>query len=410
MEKKVIELFAGVGGFRVGLNNVTLKDNVVNENSKWNFIWANQWEPSTKAQPAFECYTKRFGNSENHINEDIAQIDVKDIPEHVLLVGGFPCQDYSVARPLSKGKGIQGKKGVLWWEIYRIIKHHKTPFLLLENVDRLLKSPAKQRGRDFGIMLKSLLDLGYSVQWRVINAAEYGCVQRRRRVFIFAYLNSTKYYSSVRELSDQLYYDGIFAKSFPVQDALYKNRMKKIRLPEKDLIDYTNSFSNVFYNTGIMHNGDILTLETLPVIEPHTPLKQILEYDKQEKYYLSKEQIEKHMYLKGAKKVPRKKPNGEEYFYSEGSMEFPDDINKPGRTMLTSEGTINRSSHIVPDIETGEIRKITPKEAERLNGFPDDWTNTGMSERQRYFMMGNALVVDLIKKLEPEISKIILKE
>lgn len=185
MKKTVIELFAGVGGFRVGLNDIHgFDDNgKAIENRDWKFVWANQWEPATTVQHAYDCYVTRFGNECS--NEDISKVDSKDIPNHTLLCGGFPCQDYSVARSLSKEKGIEGKKGVLFWDIARILKDKKTPFFLLENVDRLLKSPSKQRGRDFGIMLRTLSDLGYNVEWRIINAADYGAAQRRRRIFIF---------------------------------------------------------------------------------------------------------------------------------------------------------------------------------------------------------------------------------
>ena len=115
------------------------------------------------------------------------------------------------------------------------------------------------------------------------------------------------------------------------------------------------------------------------------------------------------MYLKGSKRIERVKPNGDPYFYSEGSMAFPDDLNAPGRTMLTSEGTINRSSHIIEDFKTKQLRRITPVEAERLNHFPDNWTNT-MQTRHRYFMMGNALVTLLVKKISIALNQIIEKE
>ena len=196
MEKTVVELFAGVGGFRCGLNDVEFKNGKVIEHGNWNFVWANQWEPSTKSQEAFECYSIRFGN-EDVSNVDIFEVDKKKIPNHTLLVRGFPCQDYSVAKTLSSSKGIEGKKGVLWWAIVDTIKAKKTPFLFLENVDRLLVSPAGQRGRDFGIILRSLYDNGYAVQWRVINAGEYGEPQKRRRIYIFAYKTNTNYYKSL---------------------------------------------------------------------------------------------------------------------------------------------------------------------------------------------------------------------
>ena len=208
MEEKninVVELFAGVGGFNLGLKSAS---------PRYKTLWANQWEPGKKTQHAYDCYLKHFGMETTCINEDIAKVK-HQVPQHDLLVGGFPCQDYSVAA--TNAKGIEGKKGVLWWEIRDILEMKKTPYLLLENVDRLIKSPASQRGRDFGIILRCLTDLGYCVQWRVINAAEYGHPQKRRRAFIFACHESTLLYNKYKDLSPEtiLLHDGILAKSFP---------------------------------------------------------------------------------------------------------------------------------------------------------------------------------------------------
>ena len=202
MDKTVIELFAGVGGFRVGLNDVVSfdKDGRAIERGPWKFVWANQWEPATKEQHAFDCYALRFGK-EDSSNVDISKVEKKSIPDHTLLTGGFPCQDYSVARSLHDEKGIKGKKGVLWWQINDILKAKKPAFVLLENVDRLLKSPAKQRGQAFGIILRCFCEAGYGVQWRVINAAEYGHPQRRRRTFIFAFRKDTKYYADFKAVT-----------------------------------------------------------------------------------------------------------------------------------------------------------------------------------------------------------------
>ena len=412
MEKKVIELFAGVGGFRVGLNNVILdKQGNTIENNNWKFIWTNQWEPSTKSQPAFECYTKRFGKLPNHVNEDISKVDKSSIPNHSLLVGGFPCQDYSVARGLSGEKGIEGKKGVLWWEIYKILKVKKTPFVLLENVDRLLKSPSKQRGRDFGIMLRAFGDLGYGVEWRVINAAEYGFAQRRRRLFIFAFHKSTKYYKKQKSFSlqDIINNKGLFSQSFKINtEIISKHKNTSGNLGTfKDIVNTSNKFTNYFRNSGSMMAGKYLSIETTPIFEKPVPLKEILIKRVPNKFYINDSSIEKFKYLKGSKKIKRMKPNGEIYYYSEGSMSFPDNIDLPGRTMLTSEGTTNRSTHVIKISPNAKLRLITPVEAERLNNFPDNWTNTGMTNRQRYFMMGNALVCSVIKKVGGNLGDII---
>ncbi len=417
MKLTVAELFAGVGGFRCGLNKVQLKNDKVIEDNSWNFVYANQWEPSTKTQPAFECYVQRFGISENHQNTDINLVDKKKIPDHNLLVGGFPCQDYSVARTKSNEKGIEGIKGVLWWDIIDTIEAKKPPFLLLENVDRLLRSPSNQRGRDFGVMLRSLADNDYCVQWRVINAADYGFPQKRRRIFIFAYHKSTKYYKEISKYnnSEVIFNRGLFAKSFPIQNKiLEKSKGDLSNNNYKDLADVSDNFELHFYNSGIMNNGYVYSVKTEPIYSQQTSLENILEENYvDEKYFLDEEKIEKFTYLKGKKRIERTSKNGKKYIFSEGAIPFPDKLDIPARTMLTSESTTNRSSHIVKDKKTGKLRILTPVEAERINMFPDNWTNiqdSSMTERRRYFMMGNALVVGIIERLGDYLKDIFEKE
>lgn len=395
---RVVELFAGVGGFRLGFER---------HSNQFRTIWANQWEPGEKAQSAFNCYITRFGQSPSHVNEDIAVVK-NNVPEHDLLCGGFPCQDYSVAR--TGAKGIEGKKGVLWWHIRDIIENRRPPYVLLENVDRLIKSPAKQRGRDFGVILRCFADLGYNVEWRVINAADYGEAQRRRRVFIFAYLENTPLSDMLEKtitasedyisINEWIQSDGFFSRCFSV---------KKIKTPlgmgnhydissnaYKDLVDFSAGFVANFGNAGLMTKHKVYTADVEPVKKTAKTLGSIIETDKVDEQFFLNGSLEKWEYLKGAKKIPRVKPNGEEYFYTEGGMSFPDDLNQPSRTMLTSESSLNRSTHVIEDKLTGRLRLLTPIECERLNGFPDDWTNTGMTLRKRYFMMGNALVVPLV--------------
>lgn len=410
MEKTVIELFAGVGGFRVGLNDIKGMDNNGHaiENGPWNFVWANQWEPATKSQDAFNCYNTRFSDN-NNSNIDIAQVDKNQIPDHTLLCGGFPCQDYSVARSLSQEKGIEGKKGVLWWQIRDILKIKSTPFVLLENVDRLLKSPSKQRGRDFGIMLKCLNELGYAVEWRVINAADYGHPQRRRRTYIFAYNKKTNYYKKTKNVTSAsiIFENGVFAKAFPIVKR--ETVIKKIELTQyDDLVNFSDNFTTTFETSGYMINGIVYTHKAEPVIEKEMTLNDIVIRDGvDKKYFLSSEQVQKFAYLRGSKKIQRIDKSGFEYTYSEGAMSENDSLTLPGRTMLTSEGTINRSTHIIIDPKTQKLRLLTPVECERLNQFPDNWTNTGMSDKRRYFMMGNALVCGVIKKIGLVIKNII---
>lgn len=404
MQKSICELFAGVGGFRLGFDHL---------NSGWKTTWFSQWEPGAKTQWAHECYVKHYGDcvdlrGEYHTGEDIGEVDKNTIPNHSLLVGGFPCQDYSVAHSLSSSKGIEGKKGVLWWQIRDVLIAKKTPFCLLENVDRLLKSPAKQRGRDFGIILACLAELGYSAEWRVVNAAQYGAAQRRRRIFVFAYRNDTLYGKKMADAgSEAIIKDiGFMQKAFPIRE------IGKILNTElsADIVDISDNFKFEFDNAGYMHEGLVYTAKVVEADEAPIIIGDVLQKNVDEKYYIPGDKIAKWTYLKGAKKIPRKSADGHEYVFSEGPIAFPDPWDRPGRTMLTSEATLNRSTHVVSDPGTGRLRLLTPVEAERLQGFDDDWTNTGMPDRMRYFCMGNALVVQMITRMGKVLDEIIAKE
>ena len=404
MQKEICELFAGVGGFRLGFERLE---------SGWKTTWFSQWEPSAKKQWAHDCYVSHFGecpdlNGEYHTGEDISLVDKNAIPDHTLLVGGFPCQDYSVARTLSSSQGIEGKKGVLWWQIRDTLIAKKPPFCIFENVDRLLKSPAKQRGRDFGIILACLAEEGYSVEWRVVNAAQYGAAQRRRRTFIFAYRNDSTYGKEMAAVpsEDIIKAEGLMAKAFPVQDM---GQVSKTAICG-NIADVSDSFAFAFENAGYMHKWTVYTAAVTEAEEIPIHLGDILQKNVDKRYSIPDEKKAKWEYLKGTKRFLRKAKDGHEYVYSEGKMVFPDPWDRPGRTMLTSEGTVNRSSHAVLDPGTTQLRILTPIEAERLQGFEDGWTDTGMPERMRYFCMGNALVVPMITRMGRVLDAIIAKE
>lgn len=404
MQKTICELFAGVGGFRLGFDRL---------NSGWETTWFSQWEPGAKTQWAHDCYVQHFGDSadlrgEYHTGEDISAMDKDMIPDHSLLVGGFPCQDYSVAHTLASSQGIEGKKGVLWWQIRDVLIAKQAPFCILENVDRLLKSPAKQRGRDFGVILACFAELGYSVEWRVVNAAQYGAAQRRRRTFIFAYRNETNYGKAMSHMNAEsiLRTNGLMARSFPVVDM---DEIKSTSF-DGDIVNVSDTFKFAFENAGYMHDGVVYTTKITECEEAPIIMKSILQTGVDERFFISNEKMPKWVYLKGAKKIPRKSADGHEYIFSEGPIAFPDPWDKPSRTMLTSESTLNRSTHVVSDIDTGKLRLITPVEAERLQGFDDEWTNSGMPDRMRYFCMGNALVVPMITRMGKVLDEIIASE
>ncbi len=411
----VLELFAGVGGFRIGLENA--------HPDYFETLWSNQWEPSRKSQDAFEVYNYHFPDSEN-INVSIADITDEQFAEMNadMIVGGFPCQDYSVARSKKNEQGIEGQKGVLFWEIIRATRIIRPRFLILENVDRLLKAPSKQRGRDFAIMLTAFNNLGYSVEWRVINAADYGRSQRRRRVFFFIYRNDIPFahqmdqrFEEQEQVFDENRYDdyivheGLFATQFPILNTPVKKRHVYYELPE-DIVEVSDNFSGTVWNTGVMRHGRYYSIDTAPNYdgEPIT-LGEILQNEEEvpEKFFINDPaKLEKFQYLRGPKRIERTSADGHTYIYSEGGMSPTDDLNLPGRTMLTSEGTVNRSTHFLN--VNGKYRLITPVEAERLQDFPDNWTAlkrlsdgtvTEVSDKMRMFFMGNALVTDIVRKI-----------
>ena len=422
----VLELFAGVGGFRIGLENANP--------DYFRTLWSNQWEPSRKSQDAFEVYNYHFPDSEN-INISIADITDEQFAEMNadMIVGGFPCQDYSVARSKKNEQGIEGQKGVLFWEIIRATRIIRPRFLILENVDRLLKAPSKQRGRDFAIMLTAFNNLGYSVEWRVINAADYGRSQRRRRVFFFIYRNDIPFAHQMDQrfeeqeqvfdenrYDDYIFHEGLFATQFPIMNTPVKKRHVYYELPE-DIVEVSDNFSGTVWNTGVMRHGRYYSIDTAPNYdgEPIT-LGEILQNEEEvpEKFFINDPaKLEKFQYLRGPKRIERTSADGHTYIYSEGGMSPTDDLNLPGRTMLTSEGTVNRSTHFLN--VNGKYRLITPVEAERLQDFPDNWTAlkrlsdgtvSEVSDKMRMFFMGNALVTDIVRKIGEFIVEIDIAE
>lgn len=407
---RVVELFAGVGGFRIGLEGAS---------DVYQTVWNNQWEPSTKHQDASLVYRARFG-SEGHSNKDISTVPTNDIPDHDLLVGGFPCQDYSVAATLSKSGGIEGKKGVLWWQIYRILeeKGEKRPnYLFLENVDRLLNSPATQRGRDFAIILASLSDLGYIVEWRVINAAEYGMPQRRRRTYIVGYRKDSVVAERMEETNNWLLFDGVMAKSFPFTQKSNTLSDFEISGSIKEVSDNFNKGKkeSPFGTAGVMIDRKVLSVDATTIYEGTQQTLGDILVDEEfvpEDFYISNEDLAKWEYEKGAKKINRVSKEGYEYIFSEGGMAFPDYLDKPSRTIITGEGGTapSRFKHVVKT-PSGKHRRLIPIELERLNMFPDNHTyHPEVSDGRRAFLMGNALVCGIVEVIGKSLYRAIYNE
>jgi len=497
------EMFAGVGGFRLGLEGPPSKDWETEflkfEETGFKIVWSNQWEPGSSKQWASTIYTERFGE-EGHDGGDLHNFTksveaTHQIPQLDLLVGGFPCQDYSVARTVSGELGIQGEKGKLWTPIWQIIRRshaggnrERPKIVLLENVPRLLNSPVKARGLNFERIIRRLLSMGYDVEWRVINADDYGFPQKRSRVFILAYRtpghgvyknsNSKTNRSgsfgirkkSIKKLEewisgnnqnkrDSKLHVGPFGSAFPCDVEIYSER-REIPNPE-ELIGCKKS---PFGQAGYAWEGrfgkrrwvkQFCSWKAISIKEEPRTIRDIMvqkgEADYDKSYEVDKTELKKWKYEKGEKREFRirkgdldkypelaelyskcKKSKNQKvwndyradfekilgadgsYNYDEGAIAFPDLIDKPSRTVVTSEigKSASRMRHLIKH-EDRTYRTLFPIETERLNMFPDNWTKINddkgkqIPDSKRGFMMGNALVIGVISRLRKPIFNLL---
>jgi DNA (cytosine-5)-methyltransferase 1 len=429
---RTIELFAGVGGFRLGLEAV--------HGSPFKVVLSNQFEPSRKRQHASEIYRARWPD-DAHINEDIFKVlESEDGVRAIraaspdVLVGGFPCQDFSIAKPLSKSLGLAGRKGVLWWAIAKLLQQRMqdaepVKYLILENVDRLLSSPASCRGRDFAVILSTLHSLGYAVEWRVVNAADYGNAQRRRRVFIVAYHRSTDMYRKMREkgltsatsgwLTHTVLNDALpCVPRNPLDGIAPALSLRSDPFDEQMHYQPLSNGRSRFANCGLMLDGDVRTfavdaadindfseftghaqpLTLADIVSKTGPIPT--------SFHIKPEDEDKWRAAKAAKSVPRT-TNGFTYNYSEGAMLFPDPLDRPARTIITSEGgtTATRTKHAIREAG-GLLRRLVPEELEALNGFPRGFTaHPGVTDVTRAMLMGNALVAPIIRRIGEALYK-----
>lgn len=391
MTIRVAELFAGVGGFRVGLERA----------GGYEVVWADQWEPDGRGakQFAHRCYESHWPG--DCLNEDVSvaldRMESLDapVPSVELITAGFPCQDYSVAKPLNLSRGMEGPKGVLWWQICRAAAIMEPDHLMLENVDRLLTSPAGCRGRDFAVILASLSQMGYDAAWRVVRASDYGYPTKRRRFLMVA--------------SRTLGRDGILrvmSDAFPGEKTSDKRRVVVGTDVSAVSSEWTPGGSVRFLDAGYVSDGAAWTWTMEPVWDGKgTTLGDVLVpvSDVPDERWIDPSDLPRWEYLKGAKREPRTSRNGHEYVYSEGAVAFPDPLDRPARTLTTSEGgNAARQTHAVE--QNGRIRRLIPEEAEAIMGFDPGWTDTGMTDRQRFFCMGNALVTGLVERMGRALS------
>ncbi len=426
---RVIELFAGVGGFHYGLEQVNQQRQAAGLPRAFDVVWASQWEPDCKRQHAARVYEQRWGLKP--VNRDIAEVltDAKELAAiaalaPTMLVGGFPCQDYSVAKPASKSEGLQGKKGVLWWSIHRLLEirieaGQPIEVLMLENVDRLINSPSACRGRDFAIILASLQGLGYAVAWQIVNSADYGFPQRRKRIFITAvHQTSGQYQSWLHAAGSPATW---LASESPLAVGLPINLTGSVTEYEVGCDTYGIQANyqplakgrSRFGNCGVCINGKAWSAPSKAAsITDFTPftgqaagltLGDVVArtVDVPKSFYLAEDSLPRWHYLKGAKSITRTDASGTKRPFNEGAVSFPDSLDKPARTVITSEGgpAPSRTKHVIKDI-SGQLRRLTPDELDELNGVPRGFTVAeGVTDIKRAFLMGNALVTGVVKRI-----------
>lgn len=326
---KVSELFAGVGGFREAIDFSGLRET-------FEVVWSNQWEPSEAGksgedQVANKVYIEKFGK-DGHYTRDIDLITSgENLPSPLdkidMVVGGFPCQDYSVAKPKNTSKGIRGPKGILWWNIEKIVRVGRPRYVLLENVDRLINSPATCRGRDFAIILKGLSQLNYQVEWRVINAAEYGHVQKRRRIFILAYKVGSDVHKRLNKFKGNeaalIEKCGILGRSFPCSiqgELMTYNLDHELSSDAEAKTEYSSlNGKSRFAPAGVVVEGVAYSCAVAPeyvgkkellknlLLNPKKNEKDKLPENYSEFFIKSKSEIRQWQKAKGRKNEPRRK-------------------------------------------------------------------------------------------------------
>jgi DNA (cytosine-5)-methyltransferase 1 len=316
---KFIDLFAGIGGFHLALSSFGAE-----------CVFASEWDNFAAKVYENNFHIKPFG--------DITKIDETVIPEHNILCGGFPCQAFSIS---GKQKGFEDIRGTLFFDIVRIIKHHNPEIVFLENVKNLIKH---NNENTLKIILNTLYDLGYKVNYKVLNAGDFGLPQNRERIFIVCFRNDLG-------ISDFSFPNPV-GKSVSLNDILEDNPEAKI-ITRSD-IKITKTFIpqvNIF--------GD-LELPNKPV------------------------QIG----------IVNKGGQGERIYSTYGHA----------CTLSAYGGGVGSKTGIYS--VDGVLRKLSPRECARAQGFPDSF-KIDKNQTQAYKQFGNSIAVNVLKEIIKEIIKVI---
>jgi DNA (cytosine-5)-methyltransferase 1 len=304
---RYLSLFTGIGGFELGIQQA---------HPDWECVGYSEIDPH-----ALSVYQQHFPNHHNY--GDITAIDPDALPEFDLLCGGFPCQAFSIA---GRRRGFNDTRGTLFFEIERILRRKKCRYLLLENVKGLLSHDG---GRTFHTIISTLDELGYDLQWQVLNSKDFGVPQNRERVFIVGHLRG--------ESRPEVFpLEGVHTQDI----GLLENTATQLHSSRR----FGNSISNHHFFT-------LRATEPNGVIVRRVPLK-----------FLTRNQ----------KKI-------------EGDYSFTVDSMNSGGVIISDERMV-------------AVRKLTPLECERLQGFPDGWTE-GISQTQRYKCLGNGVTVNVVRAI-----------
>ena len=321
---KFIELFAGIGGFRLGL-----------ERAGHECVWASEFMPK-----AGSIYEHNFGHAPD--SRDIRTVHADEIPDADLLCGGFPCGTFSVAGKQT-GFGTEDTRGTLFFEICRIISHKRIPYIFLENVKGLLNHDG---GRTFGIIVASLDELGYDVQWECLNSKNFGVPQHRERVFIIGNLRGKPR-----------------PKVFPLGQCLAENdgSIRQQKVDEAGASERNSESNSTRHDwKGLQNNQGRGAV---------SQVRPVLTVDRE-----------------------NKRQNGR----------MIKDHNEPVFTLTAQD----RHGLLIGDV----LRKLTPLECERLQGLPDNWTKWYADKKlvpdaQRYERCGRAVTVNVIYEMAKRLPK-----
>lgn len=323
MSIKFIDLFAGIGGFRVALEKAGATCVFSSEINRY----------------ALQVYKANFNED---ASGDITQIKEEDIPAHDVLCGGFPCQAFST---LGMKKGFSDTRGTLFFDVARIAKHHKPKVIFLENVPGLL---SHDKGNTFETIVNTLTNLGYKVNWKVLEATMFGVPQKRRRIFIVAVRNDIK---------------------------------KEFVFPTGSLTDKT--------------------------------MKDVMETNVDANYFISEDRYERIASLKknSISRYDKFIISPDDYAHALLAVDYEANLlvddSAPTGTFYNKQAKTKKAGYKnAAIINQHHLRRLTPHECKRLQGFPEKF-KMPVSNKQAYFLLGNAVPVPMVAAIFRQIKLVL---